>query len=252
MSVNPLFSKKVIQYERAVLDALDIDHTVFTNAQSVGDGFIRHLASVKNIQLELLRLYLAAVRKMEASDEDKEALKRLVERWMENFNQALSVAIAGSFRMALDTKQEELYDKIQHVTHLQKHLDLLVLEIAKFKQQVIAQPDVIVKMSPVLREANTVLQYYPEVLGYLNCIRSATSSRYSRDGEDPMTDETKEYLNSKDTSREIINALCGLYSEQGLEELTERVKKDVDWYTKVRDFTPSDGEINEIAGDNNG
>ena len=244
---NALFSKKAIQYERAVLDALDVNAQVFFGAESIGDGFVRHLAAVKTLQLDLLRMYLAAVKKIDASDEDKDALKRFIMRMMENFNQCLSMALAGSFRLALDTEQEKLYNSQRNVPFLQEHLDKLMLQIAKFKMNITDDPKALTKLTPVLREANVVLSHYPETLGYLNCIRSVTSARYS-DGAQYSPD-TEAYLSSRDTGDSIINALKGMYSEKGLDELIDRVENDVNWYTEAQKFMPSDGEINEVIKD---
>lgn len=241
-----LFSKKAIQYERAVLDALDVNSQVFFGAESIGDGFVRHLAAVKTLQLDLLRLYLAGVKKMDIPEDDKEQLKRLIMRIMENFNQCLSMALAGSFRLALDTEQEKLYDGERNVSFLQEHLDKLMLQIAKFKMGIVDDPTALTKLTPVLREANVVLAHYPKTLGYLNCIRSATSARYSNGME--YSQDTAEYLRNRDTGDTIINALKGMYSEEGLDELIDRVENDVNWYTEVHNFMPSDGEINEVIG----
>lgn len=242
---DTLFTKKMIQYERAVLDAIDIPSQVFYQSQSLGDGFVRHLASVKTLQLDLLRLYLAGIKKMDIPEEDKETLKRFVMRLQENFNQCLSVALAGAFRMAADTKGEELYDGIRHVSYLQEHLDKMMLELAKYRASIISKPDELTKLTPLLRQANCVLGYYPETLGYLASIQSPQSMR--TEGKALLSEEAQQYVNRRDSAKEIINSLKGMYSEKGIDELIERVEKDVDWYVKVHDFMPSDGEINEVV-----
>lgn len=244
-TTNVLFSKKAIQYERAVLDALDIDNQVFFCSASIGDGFVRHIAAIKTLQLDLLRLYLSGVKKMEIPEDDKEMLKRFIARLMENFNQCLSIALAGSFRMALDTKQESMYDGIRGVSYLQERLDQLMLELAKYKASIVNDPQQFTKLGPVLAKANRVLETYPEMLGYMNCIRSATSSRYSSSGE--YSEEVLQYLNNRDSAKEIVNALEGMYSEKGMDELSERLEKDVDWYKQARNFMPSDGEIEDVV-----
>lgn len=236
--LNVLFGRKPIQMERAILDALDINFRFYTNGKSIGDGFVRQCAFIKTHQLDLLRMYTKAVDSMEASDEDKEMLKRLMERWQENYNQCLSLALAGAIRMGIDTNEERMFDNIRGVTDLQHDLDLLILEIAKYKQMVIDNPEAVTKLSAVLSMANCVLGEYPEVLGYMNALRTSR-----RGVEDNLSEECAAYVNSQDSASDIINALLGQYSEKGIEELIDRVKNDVNWYTKMdeRNFIPSDG-----------
>ena len=250
-SLNVLFGKKPARMERAVLDALDIQAKVFTGSKSVGDGLVRMVAYVKNLQLDLLRLYTSAVKKMNADEKDKEMLIRLIERLMENFNQALSVALAGAMRLSLDNSEDSMYRKINGVTDLQQDLDLLILEIAKYKQSILDDPQAAMKFSPVLGKASKVLGQYPVVLGYLNSIRSARYSDYSDYGDD-LTDEVIDYVNGIDSAREIVQAISGEYTEVGIEELIDRIKSDVDWYRSrdTREFVPSDQQ--EKEDDNEG
>ncbi len=249
-SLNVLFGKKPVRMERAVLDALDIQAKVFTGSKSVGDGLVRMVAYMKNLQLDLLRLYTSSVKKMNADEKDKEMLIRLIERLMENFNQALSVALAGAMRLSLDNSEDSMYRKINGVTDLQQDLDLLILEIAKYKQSILDDPQAAMKFSPVLGRASKVLGQYPEVLGYLNSIRSARYSDYSDYGDD-LTDEVIHYVNGIDSAREIVQAISGEYSEVGIEELMNRINSDVDWYRNndTRQFVPSDQQEKE---DDNG
>ena len=237
--LSVLFGRKPIQMERAILDALDINFKFYTNGKSIGDGFVRQCAFIKTHQLDLLRMYTKAVDSIEgASDEDKEMLKRLMERWQENYNQCLSLALAGAIRMGIDSQEESMFDEIRGVTQLQNHLDLLILEIAKYKQLVINNPEAVTKLSSVLSMANHVLGEYPVVLGYLNALRT---SRY--EVEESLSQDAGAYVKNLDDANDIRRALVGQYSEVGIAELTERVKNDVNWYTKMdeRNFMPSDG-----------